>query len=531
MPTVAELIKDRVSLEISCVDRVYLNAYYPSLLHGGQLVNFLRKHLGQQIPSPAVLQRMGRDFEQRVKAYAERYGIPIVHFEKGRRKDEVAAWYRSRFKKQEGVVFIGVAQEKAYAFKAKKQCEGKWVHFDYSRQSVRVNHYYFYLQDRQFGPIFIKVCSYAPWGMKLCLNGHEWVKCQARRKGLRFESLDNGFLWCADAGWLQRICHQLDGSHIEVMFDRWLRRLPLPLGERDFAAGYYPRLSIWQMEVSLTQVFERPVLGREFFEQVIRENLDLGRPDRVQLVFAQRVNRRTRSEYRTRVIERGVAPTIHISFKHSDLKQYFKEFRALRTELTVNDTYDFGIRRGVKNFVAVRKLGEQVNRRLLGAEQVHGGAGFSRQTWEDLIQPTVTAEGVAAPALKFGDGRVMALFSALGGFQYVVDGFTNRSLRERVAALLGVEYGSAQMTYDLRRLRGKGLVCRFKGRNRYVLSPQGRRVIYTLLKIYTRLVRPALPAWSAKPLPAAQRTALSEAFDALDRAFENMAPSARQKAA
>jgi len=529
MPTVEEIIKEQVSLEISCVDRVYLNGYIPSLMQPGQVVNFLRKHLGFQIPSPAVLQRIHNDFVKRVETFAKAEGIPVVQFEKGQKKDDVAAWYRARFKKEEGVVFIGIAQEKAKAWRARKEKKGKWIHFEYSRQSVCVNHYYFYIQDRQFGPMFIKVCSYAPWGMKLCLNGHEWAKCQARRQGVGFESLDNGFLSCTDAEWLQRICDRLDDGRIQVMWNRWLRRLPLPLGQKDFEAGYYPQLSIWQTEVSLTDVFKRPVQGREFFEQVIRGNLDLGRPDRVQLVFGRRVNRRTPSRYRTRVIEHGVAPSLHVEYKHSDVKQYFKEGHALRTETTVNDTYDFGINRGLKNFERVRTLGKQINRRLLQAEQVEGGSAFASETFQALIRPTTTTDGRPAPALKFGDQRVLAVFSAVGSFQHVVDGFTNAALRKRVAALLGVapeQYTSSQMTYDLRRLAAKGLLRRFRGRHRYLLTESGRRVICTLLKTYRLIVRTSFPAWSAQHVPPHLRDEVTAAFNALDRAFADLARDA-----
>lgn len=523
MPTVEEIIKDHVSLEISCVDRVYLNGYIPALMHSGGLVHFLERHLGCPIPSPAVLRRIHDDFVARVKRFSEREQIPVIHFKRGQRKDDVVAKYRKRFKKEEGIVVIGIAQEKASSYRASTQRKGKSVHFDYNRQKVNVNHYYFYIQDRHFGPIFIKVCSYAPWGMKLCLNGHEWVKCRAARQGLEFESLDNGFLSCEEPAWLQRLCHELDGGHIEVMWQRWLGRLPLPLKRKDFQAGYRPQLSIWQMEVSFTQVFHRPVQGRQFFEQVIRENIDLGRPDRVQLVFGRRVTRRTPGRFRTRVIQQGVAPTLHIDYKHSDVKQYLKEEKALRTETTVNDTYDFQINRGLKHFRALRQLGEEINRRLLQTQTVSTASAFAPETFQELIRPTVTEEGRPAPALKFGDPRVMALFSSLGSYQNLVCGFTNASLRPRVASLLGLSpehYTSSQMTYDLRRLRAKGLIERFQHRHRYMLTPSGRRVIYTLLKVQERLVRPSFAAWSVRRFSSEHQSALDRAFKKLDHAFD-----------
>jgi hypothetical protein len=141
----------------------------------------------------------------------------------------------------------------------------------------------------------------------------------------------------------------LGPEQIDRVFRKWLGRIALPLRPQDRAAGYDWNLSIWQMEVSLTQIFDRPLRGREFFEEIIRDNLDLGRPDRVQLIFGRRVTRTTPGEFRTRVIQDGVHPSLHIEYKNFDLKQYFKEGRGCRTEGTFRNTGDFGVNRGLSN--------------------------------------------------------------------------------------------------------------------------------------------------------------------------------------
>ena len=110
------------------------------------------------------------------------------------------------------------------------------------------------------------------------------------------------------------------------------------------------------------QVLDRPLTGRVFFEDVIRENLDLGRPDQVSLIFNKRVNRRTPGRFRTRVITEGVTPSIHVDYKHSRIKQYHKEGRALRTETTINDTRDFRVGKRLHNLPALRQIGFQANR-------------------------------------------------------------------------------------------------------------------------------------------------------------------------
>ena len=229
--------------------------------------------------------------------------------------------HRAAFETDEGVVFIGVAQEKASSFKCQKQTGPQGgTRFNFSRQLVYVKHYYFYLQDQQWGPAFIKVGTYLPYPVRVYLNGHEWTKQQVRREGIPFESLDNGFRWCADPTRLQQLCDTLGPADVQAFFDRWVRRLPWPLTPADRAAGYAHRLTIWQLEVSLTQVFRQPLWGRRFFEAVIRGNLDLGRPDQVNLLFPIRRTRRTPpppAGYRTRVITAGVIPGLYVAYKRS----------------------------------------------------------------------------------------------------------------------------------------------------------------------------------------------------------------------
>ena len=326
------------------------------------------------MPSPVVLGQITQRFVEELKAYAERNDIPVIQFEHGERKDERANRMRHRRPVRDDVVFIGVAQEKAQAFSARK-VDGRFL---FSRdKTVYVNHYYVYLDDADFGPAFLKVCSYAPWGMKLCLNGHEWAKRQLDKQRIGYETIDNGFLSCARPGKLQEICDSLGPEQINRMFRKWLNRLPLPLTKKDRQAGYEYDLSIWQMEVSLTQIFDRPLRGREFFEEVIRDNLDLGRPDRVQLIFEKRVGKLTPGRFRTRVIQEGVNPSLHIEYKQCDLKQCFKEGRGLRTETTFRNTYDFDINKALSNLPYLEHVGRHINRRLLEVERVSHNCGLS----------------------------------------------------------------------------------------------------------------------------------------------------------
>jgi len=529
MPSIPELLNGHVTLEVECLDRLYLNGYIGPLATAGGLVTFMREQLHKPIPSPVVLGQLTEKFRDAVKAMAERQHIPVYQFDHKERKDEVANQIRQQRGVCDGIVFIGVAQEKAQTFQGKK-INGQ---FQFTRdKTVYVNHYYFYIDDADFGPVFIKVCSYAPWGTKLCLNGHEWAKRQLEKKGIAYQALDNGFLSCAEPNQLQEICDSLGPEQIERLFRKWLQRIPLPLRPEDRAAGYDWSLSIWQMEVSLTQIFDRPLRGREFFEEILRDNLDLGRPDRVQLIFDRVVTKKTPGQFRTRVIQDGVRPSLHIDYKNFDLKQYFKEGRGCRTEGTFRNPNDFGVNKGLSNLPYLQKIGRGINRRLLEVERVSHNSGLSGDSIQRVVQPTVTEDGEKAPALQFGQPRVMALFMALTLFQHLIDGFHNRDLRALVVDLLGVssqEYTASQMTYDLRRLRLKGLIFRPPKTHRYFLTPHGWKIARLFTRLEARVFRPAVAMFTSNDavVPFPLRASLNRVDAQLDELIYQAFPQAK----
>jgi hypothetical protein len=375
MPNVAEIIREHVTLDVKCVDRLYLNGYVPRLQSEGGVVAFLRQAGGRVVPSPAIFGEITTSFRARLRAWCDQGEIPWIEFRKGERKDEIVQKYRDRFAAPAGVVLVGVAQERAWAGYATKTRRGPWVHFAWHRKSVCVNHYYIYVIDREWGPAFIKVCGYAPYALKLCL----------------------------------------------------------------------------------------------------------------------------------------------------------KEERALRTETTFNDTHDFGVGRGLRNFSYLRTLGQHINTRLLETEQVAHDCGLAPAHLADLMLPTQTPEGEPAPALKFGQPRVTALLGALCTFACTPEGLTNGRLRPVVAQLLGgavPAYTARQMGYDLRRFARKGLVRRVPGKLCYTVTPFGRRVALFLTKVHARVLRPGLQALDER-MTARVPPPLRCAFAALDAATDALVKEAR----
>jgi hypothetical protein len=520
--SVAEVLREHVTFELEGIDRMYLNVYVPQLQTEGGVVGFFRYHRQMPFVSSALMDPISKAFVARIHAFVEQRGVPLVAFAKGQRKDDVMAEHLTKFRPAEGVVFVGRAQEKTPVFRTEKRKNTQtgatypWI----VRSTAMTNQFYFYCVDRDFGPFFLKFGTYFPYTAKLCLNGHEYLKRQLAHEGIGFEALDNGILRCDDPRRAQQIADGLSATKIEALLRKWLRLLPHPFSRADRAAGYRYRLSILQSEFSLTQVLDRPVTGRVFFEEVIRENLDVGRPDQVQLIFNRKVSRRTPGKFRTRVITEGVVPSLHVDYKHSRIKQYHKEGRALRTETTINNTYDFRIGRGLHNLAELRKVGFQANRRLLDVQRISQDCSIGEDVFHQIQQPVIVDDQRAA-SLRLSDPRVRAVLSALVIFRLLPRGFSNRDLRDHVAPLLGLDptvMTQGKMTYDLRRLRLHRLVERIPKSHRYRVTELGLRAALFFSRAYARIFRPGLAI--VTPHQARDDCYLRHGFDHLQNAMD-----------
>ncbi len=523
--SVADVLADHVTLEVQSIDRMYLNLYQPRLQHELGVVGFFKCHRGWPFVSSALMDPISKDFVAAIHRLVADEGVDLVDFRAGQRKDDVAHEYLARFEGTEGVLFVGRAQEKTGVFRTEKRrnpvtgATYPWL----VRRTAMVNHFYIYAVDDDFGPFFIKFATYFPYNAKVCLNGNEWAKRQATKAGIAFEALDNGFASCDEPERLQRICDRLDAARIDRFVRKWLRALPHPFTPADRRAGYRYDISVLQAEFCLTQVLDRPLAGRVFFEEAIRENLDIGRPDRVSVVFGRRIlngrRLKTPGRFRTRVFTDGVVPSLHVEYKHTRVKQYHKEGVALRTETTINDTRDFGIGKRLHNLPALREVGFSANRRLLDVQRISHDPTIAEVAFDHVAQPLVV-NGQRAPALRFADRRVQALLAAIVVFRLLPDGFANRDLRAHVAPLLGLPAESltaGRMTYDLRRLRLHGLIERIPHTHRYRVTDLGLRTSIFYTRAYNRLIRTGLAEVSDPDCPTALRRAFAKVEAEMDR--------------
>jgi hypothetical protein len=513
--TVNEMLDGHVCLDLDCLDRLYLNGYLGQLQVGGQVIQFLT-HRGFKVYSAVCLQQIGEAFRRRVASFAEANQIPVVALKAADRNIDVMRRYldKAAAAGRSQVAAIGVAQEPQRVFIARKRDTdpSRPPQFSFDKKDRRVTVYYFYLWDASFGPAFIKVCSWCPWPMKIWVNGHEWAKQQARKTGSGFAELSNGFASAEDPALLQRICDALQPGTIGVFFARWLSRLPLPLDRADQDAGYWWELSMAQVEVSRTIVFAQPRHARAFFDALLADNLTLGRPDVIELVFTGKHERRGRPPksdpvYKTKVVTRGTEVTINAFWKHSRIKQYLKDGRALRIETVINDAYDIGCQRRLHNLDELQARARAINNRLLDTERAGQDCVLANPVFERIAHPTTDAAGRRATAMRFGDSRVQALAGALCVTVGAVTGITNRSLRALMTGLLGTPYGMTQASYDLARLARNGLITRRPHANTYDLTPDGLAFAIFYTKVHDRVLAPLFAA-GQPPAPRQLRAAL-----------------------
>jgi hypothetical protein len=530
--TAAQMVAGHVGLDIACLDRLYLTGFVPKLQTPGGVVYFLHDHRGNPIASPAVFEQIGTRFRADMRTWAQTNNIPMVRFAAGERKADVMAPYldAARAEGRSRVVAIGCAQEYAQVWTATKRDTdpGKCPQFSYTKQQRRVSVFYVYIWDTRVGPGFIKICTYFPYPIKVWLNGHERAKRQAHAAGIGFTELSNGFASTDDPAKLQAVCDSLTAGTVKVWFERWMSRIPLPLTPGDRDGGFWWELSMRQIEVSRTLVFDDDGHARGFFEALLADNMDLGRPENVELIFRRgtRAGRPTdpphRGGFKTKIDRYCDLVTLNVFYKSSRAKQYLKDGRALRIETVVNDARDLRCNRMLANLDELQAKARAINTQLLETETVGQGTALVSPVIERITKPTVTDEGRKAPALRFGDLRVQALAGALANMLFAVTGITNKHLRVLMTGLLRRPYSMSQASYDLARLNRNGLIHRVPNRNHYVLTRDGQLFTHIYTKVHDRVLRPLMATDRPNAPPELRR-----ALDTIDRIVSQRITDAR----
>jgi hypothetical protein len=524
--TLTDIVAGHVSLEIEAFDRIYLNGWVPALQTSGQVAGWLHWR-GFPVASPAALGQNKDLFVRAVHRYAESNAIPWIRFTKGDRKIDVIRPYLDAAERASisKVVAVGEAREFQWVFDAtKRQGPDGGVWFKFWRAERLVTCFYFYIWDQRCGPGFIKICSYAPYPVKVWLNGHEIARRMALAAGLDVMPLANGFASASDPARLRELCDMVQAGTLRSFFDRWTARIPVPLTTADRDHGCWWDLSMRQIEVSRTLVFDDPRRVRAVFEELLSANMSLGRPENVQIIFGSRASRAAGWEFSTRLLNRADQVTINLGFKHSRIKIYLKEDRALRVETVVNDPGDLGCKRSLEHLDELAVKARACNTRLMDAVTAGQGSGIlANPVFERIARPSSDAAGRRVPAMRFGDPRVQALAGCLAVWEMAVSGITNKSLRAWMTGQLGTPCTTNQASYDLARLRRNGLITRIPHSNTYRLTPDG----VTFALVYSRVHDKVLLPLTARDQPIAAPADVRTAWRTLTRHIDSTIAATR----
>jgi hypothetical protein len=517
----AQVLSGHVTLEIRCIDRILLTFRQPRLQYGKGIHGFFCHHRGNQFVSSALMHPMTEMFAADIHHYIAARNLDLIRFTKGESKDQIAKGYLAGHSGGEQILFAGVAQEKTRIWRTRQRTDkttGRpypWL----CQEQAMVNHWYFYGFDADFGAFYIKFCGYFPLTGQIYLNGHEYAKRQCAKAGIAFTALDNAFGSASDPAAVQKICDQLTDQEIYLFADKWLARLPHPFTPADEQADYRWQLSVQQVEFSTTMALDKPVSGRIFFEQLIRDNIDIGRPDKVNIVFGRQIRLRgknpTPGSFRTQVITTGVCPYLY--YKKTQVKQYLKEGRALRTETTINQPRDFKIGKELTNLAALAEVGYTANRRLLDAECISHDPATGADALDTLTSPVISTTCTYIPGMRFTSHRVQALLSACCALALRPAGFTSRDLRHYLAPQLGKtaeDMTSGQISYDLRRLRAHQLIERIPHSRSYQVTPEGLTIALFLTRVTQRFLIPALAQLTSTGPPGSPLRQADRAYKA-----------------
>jgi len=498
MDLFTQLFGDLLAFVYHCFDRIVIYGYLSGLSRPERVVNFFRLVVGLPVVSTEVLRQRTADYQNWVEAFARNHRIPIEWAEKGvRKEDHVLPWQRRMVRTDTyGVYFILKSMEQGPTFRVTVP---KYPTKDpnyriLARQRSRFTHYYFYIRDETLGPMVMRIASFLPFQTTYYLNGHSFIEQELNRAQIGFRKNDNAFLAVDDIAALQAAADRLTPDIIRKRLDYWT----LILGPK-FSAKERTRLNlsrfyaIAQIEYCRNFIFKRHFPIHKLFERSCELGLWRLTADKIAEIFGTRLNRRMHGKLATIIdrIEHG-HHVFRAYFKNAFLKQYEKFATFLRNELVSNNLADFQLRKGLDHLEAVRERFQDITGRFAGFQAQWLNVHVDFPLLQRIALP-ITVGAVRYPGIRIQDPRVIRLLEILlhGGTH--VGGWTSNQIHQAVLTtfhLSDKRYGLNQLRYDLRKLKGHGLLQRDGSRYAYRLTPKGVQVALLFLFFHKRLCGP-----------------------------------------
>jgi hypothetical protein len=515
-----------------CFDRIVINGYLNGLSRPEQVVHFVREVLGIPVVSKEVLSQRTNDYQNWVEAYARNHQIPIEWAEKGVRKENYVLPALRRMEKQNayGVYLIFKSMELGRTFRISvPKYPTQDPHYRIlAHQKSRFTHYYFYIRDEVLGPIIVRVASFFPFHATYWLNGHSFIERELTRSGIGFRKDDNAFLAVDDVPALQAAADRLSPQIIRKQLDYWTLILGPKFSKKERSQMSLSRFySITQIEYCRNFIFRRHFPIHKIFERGCEIGLWRLTANRISEIFGVRLTRQLRGKLATVIeqIDHG-HHVFRANFKNALLRQYEKFSRFLRNELLSNNLNDFGLRKGLDHLDEVRQRFQTITDRFAGFQAQCLNVHVDFPLLQRIALP-VTHGSVRYPGIKIHDTRLIRLLEVLLHGGNTVGGWTAKQIHEAVVTTFQLSpntYGLNQLRYDLRKLKGHGLLQRDGRRYAYRLTAKGVDVALLFLFFHKRLCGPlANSRFHHKPDSAHRpNSKLEAAYHKADQAIENI---------
>src|ERR1700683_316649 len=527
-----QLFADFLAFFYHCFDRIVIHGYLSGVSRPEQVVYFFRNVLGIPVVSKEVLSQRTNDYRNWVEAYARNHKIPIEWAEKGTRKEEyvLPALRRMEKKNAYGVYFIFKSMEQGRTFRISvpKFPTQDPNHRILAHQRSRFTHYYFYIRDAVLGPIIVRVASFFPFHATYWLNGHSFIEQELKKKQIGFRKNDNAFLAVDDAAELQAAADRLSAQIIGKPLDYWTFLLGPKFSQKERSQMNLSRFyAIAQVEYCRNFIFKRHFPIHKIFERSCEIGLWRLTANRISEIFGVRLHKRLRGKLATVLdqIEHG-HHVFRAYWKNAFLKQYEKFSRYLRNELCSNNLRDFGLKKGLDHLDAVRTRFQIITDRFASFQAQCLNVHVDFPLLQKIALP-ITVGSVRYPGIKIHDARIIRLLEVLLHGGNTVGGWTAKQIHEAVLTTFQLSanaYGLNQLRYDLRKLKGHGLLERDGQRYAYRLSTKGVHVALLFLFFHKRLCGPlANSRFHHTPDPARRpNSKLEAAYYKADKAIENI---------
>jgi|GraSoiStandDraft_4_1057263.scaffolds.fasta_scaffold136271_1 hypothetical protein len=521
--------RDSIRFGYRCFDRILLNGLIQPFQQPERVVGFFDTYRRIYPVSRDVLRGAAEQFQGWVKEEADRSNAPIVEAPKGRRDDFVEPYFRDTEPDQ--VVVILKAREPARIMTAIGDRKANRWHLQIADRWVV--QYNFYVNDRRWGRMFVRMCPYLPFSARVCLNQHHWLANRMREEDIDFRQCSNAFLQCGRPERLQELADTLTAEDLSRCGQQWLARFTPFFSERERRqAGCQHRLFFSQVEFCDNLIFHRRAALDKLGERLLDANRTIGQPNKITVIFGRKITKQYRGKLQTEIEDMHLPnPVIRSHYRNGFIKQYVRDHLILRTEAATNNVTDYGVNKAVEHLPALRDKLSAIDDSYLDIQQDILETFVDRGHLQRLARPTVTPSGKRIPGLKLENPRQLALMHALVRFAQIpaANTFSTGEIHPYVVAALGdrgEQYTLAALRYDLSKLRAKGLVEKLPRSRRYRLPAQGYSVCLIFLKLFDRVYAPLTaallhPVPGDTALPQPKRSPLDRLYqrinDGLDR--------------